>query len=136
MKLIALAGLSILGLSILISSPFAFASNESVHLDLTLSQNGQMVSHPTMNVELDQSGTWIQQEIANSALPQYQVDVVPTLAANNAVKLSFKISQIVNGKKVLVSSPSVVVSEGESAKISQAGNGTDLFEFSVTPKLN
>jgi hypothetical protein len=106
----------------------------NIQLKFTITRNGQAVSHPEVQVELNHTATVIQQEIKNPN--RYKIEVTPSLDASSAIHLEFRISEISGKETTLLSTPSVIVFAGDSADVVQKKARSDELKIRVTPLLN
>jgi hypothetical protein len=128
----------LLGALLSLPASSSLASQEpasaNVQLKFTISQNGHTVAHPEIQVELNHTATVIQQEARNPN--RYKIEVTPRLDASSAIRLEFRISEVSGSETTLLSTPSVIVFNGDSANVSQKKAFSDELKVTVTPTLN
>jgi hypothetical protein len=106
----------------------------NVLLKFTITRNEQTVTHSQVQVGLNHKATLIQQEAKNPY--RYKIEVTPSLDPSSAIHLEFRISEISDEETTLLSTPSVIVFNGDSAEVSQKKAHSDELKISVTPTLN
>ncbi|MDZ4663038.1 MAG: hypothetical protein SGJ18_15610 [Pseudomonadota bacterium] len=130
----------ILTLAVLFASSFAFSATKSIKLDMKLTIDGRDVSAPVV-VVLDGEKAMISQratEINEFNETFIEVHAKQTkVDAIAGINMNFVISQTIDGKKKIISTPQIFALDGGEAEITVGSSNGDKNEmkFSVVPTI-
>ena len=110
-------------IALIFSATGVATSEQAITLDVELSIDGKLVSHPTVVLI---SGATASIESASEDGKGVYIEVTPTLQNKNAVSMKFVVSEIEEGKKTIVNKSTILSPLGETAKISQESATEDL----------
>lgn len=130
----------ILGMAIILISSTLLAAPKSIILDMKLSIDGREVSAPIVAVQEGQKATVSQrateinefnETFIEVQANQTKVDDIP------GIKMNFVISQTINGKKKVISTPQIFALDGGEAEVTLNNSDSQQKEmkFTVIPTI-
>lgn len=116
----------------IISATGLASSKQPITLDMKLSIDGRLVSHPTV---VSMSGETVSVESASEDGSGVYIEVTPTLQNKNEVFMKFVVSKLEEGKKTIISKSTIMSFLGKTGEISQestTGESNESMSLVVT----